>query len=120
MGILKKLFGRGEKRQEVSLTSQERNLRAQFTNLRDALTRYAASNGNYLPDENQIYDWKSLRRLIRQYGKQPLPSTEEESGFRFVRYRVQGSDYTLRVELLEPQDDHRQVEVTSRGIDFIR
>ena len=55
-------------------------------NVRDALARYAVAN-NGVPDITQIYDWKSLRRVVNQYGKTSLPATEAEAGFTFVDYK---------------------------------
>jgi hypothetical protein len=91
-----------------------------FNNIRDALTRYTVSSNGTVPDTGQIYDWQSFRRLVNKYSKQSLPATEAEAGFRFVSYRpdtVSRTDYTLLVELLEPQDGVDRVEVTAYGID---
>ena len=81
-------------------------------NVRDALGRYAVAN-NGVPDVSQIYDWKSLRRVVNQYGKTSLPSTEEEAGFTFVDYKPQSSreGYLLVVDLREPQDGPTRVEI---------
>jgi hypothetical protein len=89
-----------------------------FGDIRNALARYTVSRNGYVPDSAQIYDWPSLRQLVNQYGKQALPATEEEAGFRFVRYQadVNQSDYILLVELLQPQDGVNRVELTAYGV----
>ena len=81
-------------------------------NVREALGRYAVAN-NGVPDISQIYDWKSLRRVVNQYGKTSLPATEEEAGFTFVDYKPQSSreGYLLVVDLREPQDGVQRVEI---------
>ena len=81
-------------------------------NVRDALARYAVAN-NGVPDLTQIYDWKSLRRVVNQYGKTSLPATEEEAGFTFVNYKPAQSreGYLLVVDLREPQDGVKRLEI---------
>jgi hypothetical protein len=81
-------------------------------NVRDALARYAVAN-NGVPDITQIYDWKSLRRVVNQYGKTSLPATEEEAGFSFVDYKPAQSReaYLLVVDLRESQDGVKRVEI---------
>jgi hypothetical protein len=81
-------------------------------NVRDALGRFAVAN-NGVPDVSQIYDWKSLRRVVNQYGKTSLPATEEEAGFTFVDYKPQSSreGYLLVVDLREPQDGATRLEI---------
>lgn len=81
-------------------------------NVRDALARYAVAN-NGVPDISQIYDWKSLRRVVNQYGKTSLPTTEEEAGFSFVDYKPAQSReaYLLVVDLRDPQDGVKRVEI---------
>ena len=81
-------------------------------NVRDALARYAVAN-NGVPDITQIYDWKSLRRVVNQYGKTSLPATEEEAGFTFVDYKPAQSreGYLLVVDLREAQDGVKRVEI---------
>jgi hypothetical protein len=81
-------------------------------NVRDALARFAVAN-NSVPDTSQLYDWKSLRRIVNQYGKTSLPATEAEAGFTFVDYKPGPSreGYTLVVDLREPQDGVKRVEI---------
>ena len=81
-------------------------------NVRNALARYAVAN-NGVPDLTQIYDWKSLRRVVNQYGKTSLPATEEEAGFTFVNYKPAQSreGYLLVVDLREPQDGVKRLEI---------
>ena len=81
-------------------------------NVRDALARFAVAN-NGVPDLTQIYDWKSLRRVVNQYGKTSLPATEAEAGFTFVNYKPAQSreGYLLVVDLREPQDGVKRLEI---------
>jgi hypothetical protein len=60
-----------------------------------------------VPDTSQVYDWKSLRRVVNQYGKTSLPATEEEAGFTFVTYKPAPTreGYLLVVDLRDPQPD---------------
>jgi hypothetical protein len=81
-------------------------------NVRDALARFAAANSG-VPDITTIYDWKSLRRVVNQYGRSSLPATEEEAGFTFVDYKPAQSreSYLLVVDLREAQDGVRRLEI---------
>jgi hypothetical protein len=111
-----KLFGLGGKSTSMVELS-DASLKRAFNNIRDALVRYASSNGDVVPDGSAIYDWQSLRRLVNRYGKKSLPSTEAEAGFSFVRYSTNGlDDYTLFLELHEPQDGVKRVQVTPYGV----
>jgi len=85
---------------------------ATLRNVRDAIARFAAANSG-VPEINQIYDWKSLRRVVNQYGRSSLPATEEEAGFTFVDYKPEPSreGYLLVVDLREPQDGVTRVEI---------
>jgi hypothetical protein len=85
---------------------------ASLRNVRDAIARFAAANSG-VPEINQIYDWKSLRRVVNQYGRTSLPATEEEAGFTFVDYKPAPSReaYLLVVDLREPQDGVKRVEI---------
>ena len=67
-----------------------------------------------------IYDWKSLRRVVNQYGKTPLPATEEEAGFTFVNYKPERTrdGYTLLVDLREAQDGAKRVEIVETLTSF--
>ena len=84
-----------------------------------ALARYAARSNGYVPARAQIYDWSSLRQVVNLYGEKPLPATETDAGFRFLRYRTDSGrgDYTLLVELVQPQDGLNRVEITPYGVD---
>ena len=81
-------------------------------NVRDALARFAVANSG-VPDITQLYDWKSLRRIVNQYGKTSLPATEEEAGFAFVNYKPRATreGYLLVVDLREAQDGVKRVEI---------
>jgi hypothetical protein len=113
-----RLFGLGGTG-ETDIKLSDTRLKTGLKNIRDALARYAGGNEGLVPDSRQIYDWQSLRELVNQYGKKPLPATEVEAGFSFVRYRTDfgRGNYTLLLELHEPQDDVKRVEVTLDGID---
>jgi hypothetical protein len=95
-------------------TSKELNpaVNTSLRNVRDAIARYAVAH-NGVPDLTQIYDWKSLRRVVNQYGKGTLPATEAEAGFTFVDYKPQQSReaYLLVVDLREAQDGVKRVEI---------
>jgi hypothetical protein len=112
-----RLFGLGGRRVTPPALADKR-LKKTFDNIRDALARYAAGNNGFVPDRSEIYDWQSLRRLVDQYGKKPLPATEEDAGFSFVHYSTDSGrgDYTLLLELHKPQDGFKRVEVTPYGI----
>jgi hypothetical protein len=117
LGKVANLFGLGGKSKSVVELSNP-GLKQTFNNIRDALVRYASGNESVVPDGSLIYDWQSLRRLVNRYGKKSLPSTEAEAGFSFVRYSTAGlADYTLLLELHEPQDGLKRVEVTPYGVD---
>jgi hypothetical protein len=113
-----RVLGFGGTSEAVTVVSAP-SLQEVFKSVRNALGRYAASHNGSVPDLSTIYDWKSLRQVVNQHGKRPLPATEEEAGFRFVKYTPsrEGNDYLLLVELLQPQDGISRVEVTAYGID---
>ena len=100
---------------------QDNSVRNAFNAIRDAMGRYAAGHNSYLPDQTQIRDWQTLRTLVNRYGKRPLPPTEAEAGFSFIRYKTDSArtDYTLLVELHQIQDGAKQVEITPYGIDRV-
>jgi hypothetical protein len=81
-------------------------------NVREAIARFAVAN-NSVPDTSQLYDWKSLRRIVNRYGKTSLPATEEEAGFTFVNYKPEPSreGYTLVVDLREAQEGVKRIEI---------
>ena len=108
--IARAVFGSSKKSDAALKVSPTMN--TTFKNIRDALARYAASTRN-VPDTSLIYDWKSLRNVVNRYGKTPLPATEEEAGFTFVNYRPEPTrdGYTLVVDLRDPQDGVKRIEI---------
>jgi hypothetical protein len=101
----------GSKKSDVDKTLPS-SMTSTLKNVRDAIARYAVAN-NSVPDTSQLYDWKSLRRIVNRYGKTSLPATEEEAGFTFVNYKPEPSreGYTLVVDLRESQDGVKRVEI---------
>ena len=101
-------------RKKNDATTKELNpaVNSSLRNVRDAIARYAVAH-NGVPDITQIYDWKSLRRVVNQYGKGSLPATEAEAGFTFVDYKPEQSReaYLLVVDLREAQDGVKRVEI---------
>jgi len=112
------IFGGGKS--ESTEKSAVPAMTSTFKNIRDALARYAVAH-NSVPDIASIYDWKSLRKVVNQYGKTELPATEAEARFTFVNYIPERSreGYTLVVDLLEPQDGVKRVEITPYGVDRV-
>jgi hypothetical protein len=104
---------------DTLLKFSDAELRKTFKNIRDALTRYTTTHSNAFPDSGQIHDWQSLYRLVNTYGKWPIPATEAEAGVSFVDYRrdIDVGNYTLLLELNEPQDGVKRVQVTPYGIE---
>lgn len=111
--IARSIFGK--KTSEPAPKGVSPTIYSTFKNIHDALRRFAVSN-NTVPDTSLIYDWKSLRRVVNQYGKTPLPATEEEVGFTFVQYKLEPTHdgYTLLVDLNEPQDGAKRIEINER------
>jgi hypothetical protein len=87
--------------------------------IREALQRYAVSHNGSVPGPTDVYDWSSLRQIVNRYSKRSIPTTEAAAGLSFVRYRVAPSrdDYTLLLELHEPQDGLKRIEVTPLSVD---
>ena len=110
----------GSKKGEIVAKGLSPSLNSTFINMRDALARFAVSN-NGVPDTTLIYDWKSLRRLVEQYGKIALPATEAEAGFTFVKYKPESNreGYILLVDLNEPQEGVKRVEIHPYGVDRV-
>ena len=108
--ITRSLFGSSKKNATALKVSPTMN--TTFKNIRDPLARYASSTRN-VPDTTLIYDWKSLRNVVNRYGKTPLPATEEEAGFTFVNYKPEPTrdGYILVVDLREPQDGVKRIEI---------
>jgi hypothetical protein len=115
------IFSRGDKKSQTLVNVADASVHKNFLSIRDALARFAASKNGF-PSPTDIYDWQSLRTLVNRYSKQSLPATEAEAGFSFVDYRMGSGreDYTLLVELEEPQDGITRVEVTANGIDRVK
>jgi hypothetical protein len=118
LGKVASLFGLGKKGNTLAKV-EDQGLKQTFRDIRNAMQRYAVANDGRVPDQTQIYDWQSLRHLVERYSKTSLPATEDEAGFQFVQYRVAPGrdDYTLLLELHEPQDGTKRVEVTQYGVD---
>jgi hypothetical protein len=102
----------GSKTGETTTKGLPSAMTSRLQNVRDALARFAVSN-NSVPDISQIYDWKSLRRVVNQYGKTSLPATEEEAGFSFVNYKPGPTreGYLLVVDLRDPVEGVKRVEI---------
>jgi hypothetical protein len=115
--VSRAIFGGGK---STSSTNGPPSMSSTFKNIRDALARYAVAN-NGVPDGTLIYDWKSLRRVVNQYGKTSLPATEQEAKFSFVNYKpgTGRESYTLVVDLQEPQDGVKRVEIHPLGVDTV-
>jgi hypothetical protein len=116
------IFSGKGKKSDILVQVADASVEKNFANIRDALARYAANNHGF-PGVGDIYDWQSLRKLVTRYGgAKSLPATEAEAGFTFVDYRMGTGreDYTLLVELQEPQDGVKRVEVTAYGIDRVK
>ena len=110
----------GSKKGEIVAKGLSPSLNSTFINIRDALARFAVSNSG-VHDTTLIYDWKSLRRLVEQYGKIALPATEAEAGFTFVKYKPESNreGYILLVDLNEPQEGVKRVEIHPYGVDRV-
>ncbi|MEE9148834.1 MAG: hypothetical protein V3U27_15710 [Candidatus Tectomicrobia bacterium] len=113
-------LGNGGKADKVTRAQPpDQRLKDTFDNIRHGLAGFAVTNNGMLPDETTIHDWPSLRRVVNRYGKKSLPATETAAGIRFVTYRTDlgVGDYTLLVEVLEPQNGVQRVEITPYGVD---
>ena len=121
LGKLASLVGLGGKKQNRPKV-EDAGLQQTFANIRDALARYTVGNAGRIPDAGQIYNWQSLRQLVNEYGKKPLPATEAEAGFTFVKYKPDPSreDYVLLVELHNPHDGFNRVEVTPYSVEPVK
>jgi len=115
--ITRAIFG---KKSEAAVKGVSPTIYSTFKNIHDAIVRYSIQ-ANTVPDRSLIYDWKSLRRVINQYGKTSLPATEEEAGFTFVQYKPEPTQdgYTLLVDINEPQDGVKRIEINER-VDRLR
>ena len=115
------VFSGSNKKSDTLVQVASASVHTNFLSIRDALALYAANNNGF-PGPTDIYDWQSLRKLVNRYSKKLLPATEAEAGFSFVDYRIGTGreDYTLLVELQEPQDGITRVEVTAYGVDRVK
>jgi hypothetical protein len=102
----------GTKKDDPATKELNPAVNSSLRNVREAIARYAVSH-NGVPDISMIYDWKSLRRVVNQYGKSSLPATEAEAGFTFVDYKPGQTReaYLLVVDLREAQDGVKRVEI---------
>jgi hypothetical protein len=102
----------GSKKSDTVDKTLPPSMTSTLKNVRDAIARFAVAH-NSVPDTSQLYDWKSLRRIVNRYGKTSLPATEEEAGFTFVNYKPEPSreGYLLVVDLREPQDGVKRIEI---------
>lgn len=117
-----KFFGFGKnKADELPVISDER-LQATFKNIRNAIANYAASNSGVVPNLSTIQNWSSLREVVNRYGnrKQQLPPSEKLAGFSFISYdpdKYSRDDYVLVVEVHQPQNGVKHLELTPYGVD---
>ena len=110
--ITRAIFG-GKK--EVTAKNVSPSIHSSLKNIHDSIRRFVVSH-NTVPDTTEIYDWKSLRRMVNRYGKTSLPATEEEAGFTFVQYKPEPNrdGYILLVDINEPQDGVKRIEINER------
>jgi hypothetical protein len=115
--FLTRLFGFGKKGTTLARI-KDTKLDDTFDNIRRAFALYSSSN-NTFPNTTEVYNWQSLRHVVNRYTKKDLPETEDEAGFRFLKYDVyeSGQDYVLLVELQTPQNGLSRVEVNPLSVD---
>jgi hypothetical protein len=116
--ILERMFG-SKSEGNTSAKISDTDLKKTVATIRDALQRFAVSHNGSVPGPTDIYDWSSLRQIVTRYSKASFPTTEAAAGMSFVRYRVVPSrdDYTLLLELHEPQDGLKRIELTALSVD---
>jgi len=112
-------FGVGKSESNTSANISSTDLKKTVATIRDALQRYAIRHNGSVPGPTDVYDWSSLRKVVLRYSKASFPTTEDAAGMSFVRYRVVPSrdDYTLLLELHEPQDGLKRIELTALSVD---
>jgi hypothetical protein len=117
--LLERLFGAGKTESTTSANLSGMDIQKTVRTIREALQRYAVGHNGSVPGPTDIYDWSSLRQIVNRYSKISIPTTEEAAGLSFVRYRVDPSrdDYTLLLELHEPQDGLKRIELTALSVD---
>jgi len=105
----------GSKKKDEAAKNMNPSVYSSLKNMHDAIRSYVSSH-NAVPDATQIYDWKSLRRVVNQYGRASLPGTEAEAGFTFVSYKPErtGDGYTLLLDLNEPQGNLKRIEINEK------
>jgi len=105
----------GSKKSEVGPKDMSPSVYSSFKNIHSAIRGFVASN-NTVPDTTRIYDWKSLRSVVKQYGKTSLPATEAEAGFTFVQYKPEPTrdGYILLVDINEPEGGVKRVEINEK------
>ena len=105
----------GSKKKEVVVKDMSPSIYSSLKNMHDAIRSFVSSH-NAVPDTAQIYDWKSLRRVVNQYGKTSLPATEAEAGFTFVSYKPErnGDGYTMLLDINEPQGGVKRIEINEQ------
>jgi len=105
----------GSKKSEVGPKDMSPSVYSSFKNIHSAIRGFVASN-NTVPDTTRIYDWKSLRSVVNQYGKTSLPATEAEAGFTFVQYKPEPTrdGYILLVDINEPEGGVKRVEINEK------
>jgi len=116
------LFGRitrsifGSKKSEPAVPGMAPSVYSTLKNINYAMQRFAVANNFAVPDISLIYDWKSLRRVVNQYGKTSLPGTEAEAGFTFVSYKPEPTKdgYTLLLDIKEPEGGVKRIEINER------
>jgi hypothetical protein len=116
--ILERMFG-SKSEGNTSAKISDTDLKKTVATIRDALQRFAVSHNGSVPGPTDIYDWSSLRQIVTRYSKAAFPTTEAAAGMSFVRYRQDPSrdDYTLLLELHEPQDGLKRIELTALSVD---
>jgi hypothetical protein len=105
----------GSKKKDVAVKDMRPSVYSSLKNMHDAIRSFVSSH-SAVPETNQLYDWKSLRRLVNQYGKTSLPGTEAEAGFTFVSYKPErtGDGYTMLLDIHEPEGGLKRIEINER------
>jgi len=106
----------GSKKSEPAVPGMTPSVYSTLKNINYAMQRFAVANNFAVPDISMIYDWKSLRRVVNQYGKTSLPGTEAEAGFSFVSYKPEPTKdgYTLLLDIKEPEGGVKRIEINER------
>ena len=112
--ITRALFGS----QQSETKSLSASMDSTFTNIRDALACCAVRHGS-APETSLRDDWQSLRRVVNQYGKPPLPATDEAAGLTLVQYKpaLTRDRSTLWVDLRAAQDGATRVDIHLERVD---